>query len=249
MSTAQHTHRCAKVLRICFEETVAARALGVHGLILSEKRAGFIYHALGLPLSPTLYLEQVGAGQSIAVHRFEWCIRMLVISHAILPLSNRILRDIRLVVNLRCRNGWAEPLSRIPYTAKGTVMLLFIGIQSDTILGMATIPYENMHIGRTLRRARLLAGLSLRELAMRAHTSHATLLAYEQAKKSPSAATFLRILSAAGFAVDFELSRRIRQFDGLDRGSELEQVLALAGEFPAAHQARCEFPVLKNLLK
>ena len=63
-----------------------------------------------------------------------------------------------------------------------------------------------------LQAARLRAGLSLRELAARAGTSHATLLAYEQGKKSPAITTFLRILEAAGFAVDIQLSKRIREF-------------------------------------
>ena len=89
----------------------------------------------------------------------------------------------------------------------------------------------------------------MRELALRAHTSHATLHAYEQAKKSPSVLTFLRILNAAGFAIDLELSRRIRHIDGIDRGNELEQALALANEFPAKHRKHMAFPVLKKLLK
>lgn len=110
-------------------------------------------------------------------------------------------------------------------------------------------PHDEELIASTLRRARTAAGLSLRELAVRAQTSHAALHAYEQAKKSPNVLTFLRILSAAGFAIDFELSRRIRRIDNIDRGHELELVLALAGEFPAKHQRHMAFPVLKKLLK
>ncbi|MBI2802485.1 MAG: helix-turn-helix transcriptional regulator [Gammaproteobacteria bacterium] len=109
--------------------------------------------------------------------------------------------------------------------------------------------HEKHVVAQTLRRARTAAGLSLRELAAQARTSHATLLAYEQAKKSPSVVTFMRILGAAGFAVDLELSRRIRHADGLDRGEELEQALALANEFPVKHQAHIAFPVLAKLIK
>lgn len=109
--------------------------------------------------------------------------------------------------------------------------------------------HERNYVARTLRHARTAARLSLRELAARARTSHATLLAYEQAKKSPSVVTFMRILAAAGFAVDLELSRRIRHADGLDRGEELEQALALANEFPVKHQARMAYPVLAKLIK
>jgi transcriptional regulator with XRE-family HTH domain len=97
-------------------------------------------------------------------------------------------------------------------------------------------------VARILREARAKAGLSLRELAARAATSHATLLAYEQGNKVPSTATFLRILEAAGFGVDIELSRRIRSRDGIDRGRELEMALELAAAFPARHRKTIAFP-------
>jgi transcriptional regulator with XRE-family HTH domain len=107
-----------------------------------------------------------------------------------------------------------------------------------------TIGHDAQRIARTLRDARAAAGLSLRELARRAGTSHATLSAYEQGRKIPSALTFLRILDAAGFAVDFELSRRVRERDGIQRGVELEQVLDLAAQFPARHRKTIGFPRL-----
>ncbi|HEY6598375.1 MAG TPA: helix-turn-helix transcriptional regulator [Pseudomonadales bacterium] len=98
------------------------------------------------------------------------------------------------------------------------------------------------HVGRTLRLARLKAGLSLRELAARARTSHSALVAYEQGRKAPSVPTFLRILAACGFATDFELSTRIRERDGIDRGRELEDVLELAAQFPARHAKTMRYP-------
>jgi transcriptional regulator with XRE-family HTH domain len=94
-------------------------------------------------------------------------------------------------------------------------------------------PFIRPYFARTLRRARTTAGLSLRELARRAGTSHATLLAYENATKVPTVATFLRVLESSGYAVDIQLSPRIRERDGLDRGEELRQVLELAEQFPA----------------
>jgi len=94
-----------------------------------------------------------------------------------------------------------------------------------------------------LQAARLRAGLSLRELAARAGTSHATLLAYEQGKKVPVITTFLRILEAAGFAVDIQLSKRIREKDGIPRGEELAAVLKLAEQFPAKIDKKMNFPV------
>jgi transcriptional regulator with XRE-family HTH domain len=94
----------------------------------------------------------------------------------------------------------------------------------------------------TLRLARKRAGLSLRELAARARTSHSTLAAYEQGRKAPSVPTFLRIIDACGFATDFHLARRIRECDGLDRGRELEAALNLAAQFPARHAKSMRYP-------
>ncbi|MFU8815068.1 MAG: helix-turn-helix domain-containing protein [Pseudomonadales bacterium] len=95
-----------------------------------------------------------------------------------------------------------------------------------------------------LRNAREASGLSLRALARRAGTSHATLIAYEKGRKTPGVDTFVRILEAAGFAVDFNITRRIREHDGLARGEELEQVLRLAEQFPARVSRAMEYPRL-----
>lgn len=103
---------------------------------------------------------------------------------------------------------------------------------------------EQDRIAATLSRARREAGLSLRELARRAGTSHATILAYERGTKVPGAATFLRLLEACGYAVDIRLHRRIRERDGLERGDELEQVLRLAEQFPVRVPRRMDYPRL-----
>jgi transcriptional regulator with XRE-family HTH domain len=119
------------------------------------------------------------------------------------------------------------------------------GIHSDTILGMSLQPPTHADtVAHQLEQARLAAGLSLRELAAQAGTSHATLLAYEQGKKTPAVTTFLRILEAAGYAVDIRLSKRIRERDGIPRGEELEAVLRLAEQFPARASQRMDFPRL-----
>jgi transcriptional regulator with XRE-family HTH domain len=97
-----------------------------------------------------------------------------------------------------------------------------------------------------LRDARVSAGLSLRELANRALTSHATLSAYEQGRKVPSVATFLRILEACGNAVDIVLQHRVREADGIPRSEELEQVLKLAAQFPAKASRHLDLPVFPH---
>jgi transcriptional regulator with XRE-family HTH domain len=101
---------------------------------------------------------------------------------------------------------------------------------------------EHERVAATLRRARSAAGLSLREMAKRASTSHATILAYEKGTKTPGAATFLRLLEACGYGVDIRLTPRIRRRDGLDRGEELEQVLRLAEQFPVRVPNKITYP-------
>jgi transcriptional regulator with XRE-family HTH domain len=93
-----------------------------------------------------------------------------------------------------------------------------------------------------LRRARKRTGLSLRAAAERASTSHATLSAYENGRKTPAVSTYLRILRAYGFAADIELSPRVREAAGYPRGEELEAVLELAEQFPARHSKTLTYP-------
>jgi transcriptional regulator with XRE-family HTH domain len=92
----------------------------------------------------------------------------------------------------------------------------------------------------SLRRARLRAGLSLRELAARADTSHSALAAYESARVTPSVGTFDRVLAAAGFTTSLSLTPLVAP--DRERGAELIDVLELAARFPARHQPNLEFP-------
>ena len=101
-----------------------------------------------------------------------------------------------------------------------------------------------MDAARTLRRARVGAGLSLRALAARAGTSHATLVAYEAGRAVPRVDTLERILRAAGYAADIELAPRPDATDAqrTAKGDELLQALELAAMFPARHARRLRFP-------
>ena len=102
-----------------------------------------------------------------------------------------------------------------------------------------------MDAARTLRVARRRSGLSLRELAPRPGTSHATISAYEAGRVTPSVDTLDRIVRAAGFSVAPSLERRVGDEDGdpAARGRELEEVLELAGLFPARHAPTLEMPI------
>jgi transcriptional regulator with XRE-family HTH domain len=95
----------------------------------------------------------------------------------------------------------------------------------------------------TLRTARNRAGLSLRALAERAGTSHATLSAYETGAKVPRVDTLDRIVRAAGFASDIDLAARTDGDDRRSKGDELVAVLELAEQFPARHAAQLMGPV------
>lgn len=102
-------------------------------------------------------------------------------------------------------------------------------------------------VTQTLLTAHQQSGLSLRELARRAGTSHATLSAYKNGVKVPSAVVFLRILEACSFAVDIELSPRIREQDGINRGDELKEALMLAEQFPASLSKTLDMPRFQKL--
>jgi transcriptional regulator with XRE-family HTH domain len=97
---------------------------------------------------------------------------------------------------------------------------------------------------RTLRWARLEAGLSLRALGARAGTSHATLAAYEARRAVPRVDTLDRVLRAAGFATDIDMARRPDATDAERRakGDELREALELAAMFPSRHSPRLRFP-------
>ena len=107
------------------------------------------------------------------------------------------------------------------------------GLQSDTI--------SSMDPALIIRTARTRSGLSLRDLAMRAKTSHSTLAAYEAGRKVPSIITFERVLRAAGFDLESTLvSSPVSRTP--DRGRELIEVLELAAMFPARHDSTLGYP-------
>ena len=101
-----------------------------------------------------------------------------------------------------------------------------------------------MDAGLMIRTARLRAGLTLRELAERAETSHSTLSAYESGRTTPNVDTLDRVLRAAGFAADLTLQPRVGtgRDERVARGQELVDVLALAEMFPARHAPNLHFP-------
>jgi transcriptional regulator with XRE-family HTH domain len=105
-----------------------------------------------------------------------------------------------------------------------------------------------MNAAQTLRRARHAAGLSLRQLAERAGTSHATLAAYESERAVPRVDTLDRILRAAGYATEIDIVHRpdATTAERLAKGEELRRALELAAMFPARHAKQLRFPPLAS---
>ena len=109
-----------------------------------------------------------------------------------------------------------------------------------------------MDAATVVRRARSRSRLTLRELAARAGTSHATLSAYETGRKVPSFATLDRVVRAAGLRLGGDLVPvagapgadvdELADPDGSARGRELIDVLELAAMFPARHEPELTFP-------
>ncbi|HTO01026.1 MAG TPA: helix-turn-helix transcriptional regulator [Microthrixaceae bacterium] len=106
-----------------------------------------------------------------------------------------------------------------------------------------------MDASGVLKLVRQRSGLSLRSLARRAGTSHATLSAYEAARVVPSVETLDRIVNAAGFDLQVSLEPKVDELTGSRlrgreaRGLELVEVLELAGMFPARHSPTLEAPI------
>ena len=89
-----------------------------------------------------------------------------------------------------------------------------------------------------IRDARGRAGLTIRQLALRAGTSHSAIAAYESAAKAPGGPTLERILQSCGFGLWVELVPLAPFEDRQERGRELLDVLELAEQFRARHGAR-----------
>ena len=102
-----------------------------------------------------------------------------------------------------------------------------------------------MNIHNAIKNARQQSGLTVSELARLANTSDSALAAYESGSKVPKIETLERIVSAAGFAIDIHLEKRMRHHSSSTgtKGEELEQVLALAQQFTARPNNHLDGPI------
>lgn len=111
------------------------------------------------------------------------------------------------------------------------------GIRSDTVWVMDA--------AAVLRDVRRLAGLSLRELAARAGTSHSTLAAYESGRKTPRVDTLQRICRAAGYSLDVSLTPRLTQEERDATAEALIDLLALADAYPHVRTGPLDAPIFR----
>lgn len=89
-----------------------------------------------------------------------------------------------------------------------------------------------MDVATLLRRCRLDAGLTQRELAARAGTSAAAICFYERGERVPRTDTLVRLVAAAGATLDW---CAVPATDGVDlvrNGRVLVEVLELAEALP-----------------
>lgn len=93
-----------------------------------------------------------------------------------------------------------------------------------------------MDIAALVKDARRRAGLTIRQLAQRAGTSHSAIAAYESGAKAPNTTTFARIIQACGFRLGTELVPRGPFEDRTARGKDLVEVLELAERFPTVYR-------------
>jgi transcriptional regulator with XRE-family HTH domain len=103
-----------------------------------------------------------------------------------------------------------------------------------------------MDAAQAIRTARETAGLSKRELARRAQTSPAAIVAYESGTREPSLPTLRRILGAAGSRAELVLRGQDLP-DPETLGRRLAEVLEFAEHFPHRRRAdRLAFPPLRR---
>jgi transcriptional regulator with XRE-family HTH domain len=95
-----------------------------------------------------------------------------------------------------------------------------------------------MDAARAIRTAREAAGLSKRELARRAHTSPAAIVAYESGAREPTLPTLARVLGGAGARVDLDVTSTRDVSDPATLAERLAQVLDLAEHLPRRPAAR-----------
>jgi transcriptional regulator with XRE-family HTH domain len=102
-----------------------------------------------------------------------------------------------------------------------------------------------MDAAEVIRRARESSGLSKRELARRAGTSPAAIVAYETGEREPSFRTLRRLVRAAGYDSELVTRPALGRLDPARAAKRLVEVLDLADHLPQRRPSRhLSFPPL-----
>ena len=102
-----------------------------------------------------------------------------------------------------------------------------------------------MDAAEVIRSAREAAGLSKRELARRAGTSPAAIVAYETGEREPSFRTLRRLVRAAGYDSELVTRPAFGRLDPVRAAERLAEVLDLADHLPQRKASRrLAFPPL-----
>ena len=105
-----------------------------------------------------------------------------------------------------------------------------------------------MDVATLLVRCRQRAGLSQRELAVRAHTSAAAVCLYEQGDRVPRVDTLARILAAMDTTLELDTTTMPSEIDTAANGRTLKDLLDLADHLPRQSSRDLRFPVFRNLV-
>jgi len=107
-----------------------------------------------------------------------------------------------------------------------------------------------MNPAGTLRAARLGAGMTQVDLARRGGTSQASVSAYESGAKTPSLATFERLLAATGTRLQANGGHVALALPSTTEqrriARDLSDVLALAAALPTSHTRELSYPRLRS---
>ena len=104
-----------------------------------------------------------------------------------------------------------------------------------------------MDVATLIRLARRRAGLTQRELAVKARTSAAAVCQYERGERVPRVDTLRRLIAATGTTLALDVPSA-PPLDVRAIGRDLVMVLGLADALPKRTEPELRYPVLASLL-
>ena len=106
-----------------------------------------------------------------------------------------------------------------------------------------------MDAATLLRGARSRAGLSQRDLALRARTSPAAICLYETGQRIPRVDTLARLVAATGSTLEVAARAPSTAVDVVANARTLEELLELADHLPPRHEPERRVPRFRDLAR